>query len=220
MTVAEICESIRSGANDRVKQALTESPGLANAKVEQGVSLLTYACYCRNTEAVNLIKQKKGGLDVFESACVGDLSSLRLHLDRQPETLNVHSADGFSLLGYTCFFGHSALAQFLVERGANVNQASNNAFKVAPLHSSCAVSDYATTDMLLRYGANPNVQQQAGYTPLHEAAQNGKTELAKLLIDHGADVNALTESGQTPVALADEKGHAETAAMLRQRGGR
>jgi len=219
-TISEVCEFIRSGANERLTLALKENPGLAEEKTEQGISILTYACYCRNADAVALIKEKKRSLDIFECACTGDLPALRRHLNNTPASLDAFSPDGFTLLGYSCFFGHAALARFLAEQGANLNLASNNTFKVAPLHSACAISDLATTEMLLKHGANPNMQQQAGYTPLHEAAQNGQQQLAQLLIDHGADVNALTDDKRSPYALAKEKGHVETAALIRKHGGK
>ncbi len=218
--ISELCENIRTGKNDKLEMLLNENPALAHEKTDQGISLLTYACYCRNVRAVEILREKRGGLDPFEAACVGDVSVLKSHLNGHPDILNSYAADGFTMLGLSCFFGHPEAAEFLIQKGADVNLASNNSFRVAPLHSACAISNIPLTQLLLKHGASPRAKQQAGVTPLHEAAHNGKTDLAQLLIDHGADVNAKTDAGQTPLAMAEEKQFAETAEFLRNHGGK
>src|SRR5881397_3325720 len=77
-------------------------------------------------------------LDVFEAAAVGRADRLRELLDDDPELANAWAEDGFQPLGLASFFGHLEAARLLVERGADVNSASRNDFKVAPLHSAVA----------------------------------------------------------------------------------
>ncbi|HTP12208.1 MAG TPA: ankyrin repeat domain-containing protein [Bacteroidota bacterium] len=216
--VSELCEIIRSGKNDRLESLFMETPGLADAKTDQGISILTFACYCRNTGAVGIIRQHKKNLDCFEAASAGDFRTLESYLSTHPSSINSYSVDGFTLLGLSCFFGHREIAEFLVHQGADVNLASNNTFHVAPLHSACAISDFAIAELLLNNGADPNATQQAGVTPLHEAAHHGRTDLAQLLLNYKANVNARTEIGQTPLAMAKEGGFAETALFLQKNG--
>ena len=56
--------------------------------------------------------------------------------------------------------------------------------------------------MLLREGANPDAQQQGGFTALHAAAQHNNAEMAKALLDAGADVSLRTEDGKTAAEMA------------------
>jgi ankyrin repeat protein len=218
-TTVELCEMIRSGRNDDLEHAIQETPSLAGAMTDQGISVLMYAVYCRNDGAVQLLRRRKSDLDVFEAASVGDLAALRLHVLQHPDLLGTFSQDGFTLLGLACFFNHEEVARYLTENGADVNTPSSNSFKVTPLHSACAVSSFTIAEMLLSHGADPNVRQQAGFTPLHEAAQNGKSELVRLLVAFGADVNAKLDDGRTPVQLATEKSFDDIAAFLRKHGG-
>lgn len=216
----DIIELIKTGKNDLLEQLLNDNPTLADSQTEQGISLLQFASYCRNTSAVELLKRYKQNLDFFEAASIGDSETIHRFLDTTPDLLNSFSSDGFTALGLASFFGHFTVVNQLLDKGANPNTASNNSFKVAPIHSACAISAVELAELLIKYGANVNAKQMQGVTPLHSAAHNGQTKLTKLLIDHGADLHAKTDSGQTPLHLAMEKNFQETAEVLITHGGR
>lgn len=215
-----ITDLIKTGDNKHLEQKLKENPSLADNKTEYGISLLQYAVYCRNTEAIVLIKKfKKQELDIFEAVSIGDYLTSTPLLIKNPDLLNSYSADGFTLLGLAAYFGHYSLVKLLLEKGANPNIPSNNQFKVAPIHSACSVSNYEITELLINNGVNVNARQVHGYTPLHSTAHNGKVELSKLLIDSGADVNAKADDGKTPLSIALEKGFKEISELIESHGG-
>jgi ankyrin repeat protein len=215
----DIIELIKTGKNDRLEQLLNDNPTLADSQTEQGISLLQFAAYCRNNSAVGILKKYKRALDFFEAASIGDAETINQFLDKTPDHLNSFSVDGFTALGLASFFGHYMVAKQLLDKGANPNTASNNPFKVAPIHSACAISAVDLAELLIKYGANVNAKQMHGVTPLHSAAHNGQTKLVRLLIDHGADINAKTDNGQSPLLLAIEKNCDETAEILIKNGG-
>jgi ankyrin repeat protein len=129
-------------------------------------------------------------LDVFEAAAVGRTERLRELLDDDPSLANAWADDGFQPLGLASFFGHVDAARLLIERGAEVNSASRNDFKVMPLHSAVADKDpetsYELAKLLLEHGADPNARQQDDFTPLMAADQNDDERLRALLVEHGA----------------------------------
>ncbi len=215
----EIIELIKTGKNDLLEQKLNDNPSLADSKTEQGVSLLQFAAYCRNSFAVDLLKKHKQKFDIFEASCIGDAEIVNQLLDKNPEFISLFSSDGFTVLGLASFFGHLSLVKLLLEKGADPNIASNNHLKVAPIHSACAISHIDITELLIRHGADVNAKQIQGITPLHEAAHNGQTKLLKLLIDNGADINAKMDNGQTPLFMANEKNFQETAELIIKQGG-
>lgn len=219
MMMEEIFELIKTGKNSLLEQLLEDNPTLADKKTEQGISLLQFAAYCRNNFAVDILKRHKQNLDIFEAASIGDSETIRQLLDKTPDLLNSFSADGFTALGLASFFGHFTLVKQLLDKGANPNIASNNQFKVAPIHSACAISAIDIAELLIKHGANVNAKQTQGVTPLHSAAHNGQTKLSKLLIDNGADINAKMDNGQTPLFMANEKNFQETAELLIRHGG-
>ena len=129
-------------------------------------------------------------LDVFEAAAVGRSERLRELLDEDPALANAWAEDGFQPLGLASFFGHVDAARLLVERGAEVNSASRNDFKVMPLHSAVATGDpevrYELAKLLLEHGADANARQQDDFTPLMAADQHGDDRLRSLLVEYGA----------------------------------
>jgi ankyrin repeat protein len=217
MTDTEITASIQQGKADILSQALKADPAIAAADAKEGVSLLLFAVYSRNQAAVNLIKQYRTSFSIYEAVCIGELEIAKELLDERPEELYLPSPDGFFLLGYACFFNQLAIARYLiVEKEANVNQPSANAFKVTPLHSACAIASYPLTLLLLDNGADVNARQQGGVTPLHSAAHHGATELVQLLIERGADLRARTDNGETALSFAEKGSFTNTATYIRE----
>jgi uncharacterized protein len=163
-----ITDIIKTGDTNHLKEILTEEPSIADSKTESGISLLLYAVYCRNIEAIDIIKKhKKHDLDIFEATSTGDSKTVKQLLAQNPELLNTFSFDGFTLLGLASYFGHFNLVKLLLEKGADPNIPSNNQFRVAPLHSACSISNNEIAELLLLNGANVNARQLQDYTPLH-----------------------------------------------------
>ncbi|MEK6481224.1 DUF1697 domain-containing protein [Catalinimonas sp. 4WD22] len=214
--VFDIQQLIQKGLNDDLSQLLQEKPSLANEFTPQGISLLQFAAYCRNQEAINLLVAYKESLNLYEAVCIGNNEIVQTHIESDSGIVHQPSPDGFSSLGLACFFGQEAIAAYLISEGADVNQPSENNFKVTPLHSAVAIGNYDLCKLLLEHGADPNARQQQGVTPLHSAAHNGFTSITQLLIDHGADVHAVMESGQTPLMMAEEASFSVTAKLLKE----
>lgn len=216
----EILNAIKASDRDKVNQLINDNPAIADIKTEQGISLLQFAAYCRNKSAIEILKNhKKEELDIFEATSIGDIDTVSTLINKNSELTNSFSADGFTPLGLASFFGHIDIVKLLLANDADPNIPANNQFKVAPIHSACAISNYEIASLLIKNGANVNAKQMQGVTPLHTAAHNGQNELAKLLIESGADINAKMDNGHTPLFMADEKGFKETAELIKQSGG-
>jgi len=154
------------------------------------MSELLQAVYRGDQARVDELLSGDPELDVFEASAVGRVDQLQELLDGDPSLANAWAEDGFQPLGLASFFGHVEAARLLVERGADVNSASRNDMKVAPLHSAVAEKDpetrYELATVLLEHGADPNARQQDDFTPLMAADQQGDARLRELLVEHGA----------------------------------
>jgi hypothetical protein len=123
---------------------------------------------------------------------------------------------------------HSALVQAvrsndlsrvrrLLERGANVNAATNND-GWTPLHWAVDWGRRDVVALLLRSGANVDAVDNYGWTPLHVAASDAPRDIVALLLRSGANVNAATNNGRTPLHVAVVEGRRDIVALLLQSG--
>ncbi len=67
-----IIDSIKNHDIDKFSKLLKHTPEIANKSLEQGISLLQFAAYCRNQEALRLITKYKSSFTIFEYAILGN----------------------------------------------------------------------------------------------------------------------------------------------------
>jgi uncharacterized protein len=205
-------DAIRQGDADQVRALLATDPALADSRSPQGATPVLWAVYTRHTELAPLLLAGRPA-DFFEACALGDSARASELVSADPALANQHSGDGFTGLGYACFFAHADLARLLLDAGADVNLAARNALAVAPLHSAVATDIAALVGLLLARGANPNVQEGGGMTPLHTAAGHGNREIIGMLRGAGA-TTIRANDGRTPADIARHYGHADVAAEL------
>ena len=111
--------------------------------------------------------------------------------------------------------GNSAVAKYLIERGADVKRAGPHSGFTA-LHRAAASGDVELIDLLLKKGALINVASTIRRVPLETALMARHTAAAALLIEKGADISG--ERGASAMALAARYGHVKVVSMLIERG--
>ncbi len=211
--IPQLFDAIRKGDAAEVRALLTAEPSLSDARHDSGATPVLWAVYTGHAELAELAS---GGRqpDFFEACALGRRERAAEILARDPKLVHEYSADGFSPLGLAVFFGHVDIARLLVERGADVDQPSRNALRVAPLHSAVASGTLELVELLLSNGARPDCTESADATPLHSAAGHGSREMVDRLLASGADRRRRTKDGKTAADLAREYGHGELAAEL------
>lgn len=216
VTIDVLKSFIETNRNEDLKTQIESTPDIVTLKTEQGISLLQYAAYCRNDKAIEILRIYTPKFNIYEASSLGEIEAIKSLILQKTSIVNEFSPDGFTALGLACFFGHVEVVKLLLLEKANPNLSSANSFKVTPLHSACAISNFEIANLLIRNGADVNARQQQGVTPLHSAAYNGKIELVKLLIQNGADTSAEMENGKTTADIAIEKEHKEIAEYIIQ----
>lgn len=95
-------------------------------------------------------------------------------------------------------YGHKAMVELLLTRGANPNGGYLN-----PLYTAVSHGFSGVAEVLIANKADVNAMgNESSRRPLHAAVSNDKTNLLQSLIEHGADVNAKDASSQTPLSDA------------------
>lgn len=214
MSTIPVFDSVKNGDLDALKALLAADPAQASARNEQGLSLLMFARYQFKMDAVEAILAAGVSLDIFEAAALGKVGRLRALLDVDAAAANSFSPDGMTPLGLACFFGQPEAARLLLSRGADVNAASRNPMKVAPIHAAVAGKNAEVIDLILSSGADVNAKQQQGWTAIHSAAMHGDLALLEKLIARGANKALKNDDGKSPLDLAQEKGHGQIVTRL------
>lgn len=214
MSIEKLEQYITTADLGKLEALLMQSPALATTITSHQVSPLMLSCYYKKPEVTDVLLRYVNQITLFEASAAGKLEVVSHFVETAPNTVDDHASDGFTPLGLACYFGHEAVARYLVSNGADVNRPSNNGFQVYPIHSACAGNYTAIARVLVENGAQVNVKQQAGATPLHTAAQNGNIDLLVLLLEHGALTDVRMEGGKLPADLAREKGFEEIAEIL------
>lgn len=213
----QLFDAVRKGNAEEVAALLDGDAGLLAAR-RSGVSALLFAVYVRHPEIARLFLDRGADLGVFEASATGEIGALARCLDEDPSRANAVADDGFTPLGLAAFFRQRDALRLLLARGAEVNRASQNAQRVAPLHSAVAGGDEGIVADLLARGADVEARQDLGFTPLHNAAAEGNETIIRLLLERGADRSAVSDSGATAEQIARERGHSSAAELLHAGG--
>jgi len=209
--MSELTEAIKAGDAARVTALADANPAVLSS-AEGNTTPLLLAMYHGKPDIARLLVERGAPVSFAEACALGDEALAKQMFVR--DLLDARTADGYPPLGLAIFFGHGALARWLIEQGADVNAAAENPQRVTPAHAAAATCDRETMRMLLERGADPNARQQMDYTPLHGAASRGDIEMAKLLLEYGADREAKASDGMTAGDVARKYGKSEFAGWM------
>ena len=128
--------------------------------------------------------------EIHDAAAAGDLNKVKALLDADPSLLESKDNDGRTPLNKACEKKQAAVANFLIDKGADVK--TTDKFGFTPLHYT---ADFDLIKRLLAKGADVNARSGLGFSPLSRAFGGGNLNLAQVLIDNGADPDTSIWSG-------------------------
>jgi ankyrin repeat protein len=151
---------------------------------------------------------------IHDAARKGDVKKVTALLQSDPKLVGDRDNNGDTPLHVAALHGELAVAQVLLEAGADVNaRNSYGAFTPGDLWSVLGSSNHKDPVALLRVHGVDTQDMKNGYTPLHLAVFSvSHKKMVELLLSKGADVNARAASGATPLFFAilrDQKDDAQ-----------
>ncbi len=105
--------------------------------------------------------------------------------------------------------GHLAIAESLIEKGADVNKPG-----WAPLHYAATKGNLAMMDLLLENDAYIDAESPNKSTPLMMAAMYGTSAAVKALLAAGADPELKNEQGLSAIDFANKVNRKDVAEMI------
>ncbi|RGP64465.1 nacht and ankyrin domain [Fusarium longipes] len=127
--------------------------------------------------------------------------------------------DRSTLLSHAIELGCDDIVRAILDHGIDIDSGeycSNG----SPLFTAVLPLRHHVLEVLLDYGANPEVKNSMGETPLHEASSSylGGTDSVKVLLKHRANVEAKDPAGRTPLMFATRVRNYDEARCLLDHG--
>jgi len=233
MSPAEaILAASRGGDYDRVLALLETDAALATAANMLGSQPIHAAHFGGHERIVELLLARGVDLDFFLVSELGMLDRVRSALESDPALSRAFSTAGSTALHRSCYWGQTAVARLLLERGADPNAVTRDGFlQIAPLGCAVATPDVPNPSdredvvlelvtLLIANGADVNARRRDGLTALHDAAYRCHLRVIETLLAHGADrairgyYGAGPHAGHTAADVAAAEGHAAAAQLL------
>ncbi|XP_058987216.1 protein TANC2-like isoform X3 [Musca domestica] len=165
---------------------------------------------------VNTIEPCSGELALTSAARNGCLNTVEVLLTRGAN-IDLHNKQGFTALGLSVKEGHWAVADKLLQNGADLDEPVTSARKTA-LMIAAEEGHLEILEMLIERGASLETQDHEGFTALSWACLRGRQTAAKILIDKGCNKNHADNNGRTGLDLAAYQGSAHLVQYLMDQG--
>jgi hypothetical protein len=165
-------------------------------------------------ELINAHDSRSGRTLLMNATRQGNKEAF-LELLRRKADPSLRTFDGATALTMAASRGHGHIVSILLSIGMDVNTATADG--TTPLHEACSsatLRNQATVRLLLAAKANPNAQDDEGYTPLAIATGYAQAPIIPDLLAAGADPVIPIYTGQTPILLALKDSQPEVAEAL------
>lgn len=143
----------------------------------------------------------------------GHIDIVKLLLSEVPEMpLQAANYCFSNVLSLAAGRGYLEIASLLIEAGSEVDAITER--QETCLHAAAENGHCRMVELLLQYGANPDLaRRRDGFTPLHLASKGGHVTAVRVLLDVSF-INAADDMGRTPLHIACLEGQDDIVNLL------
>lgn len=193
---------IDRGANPIIKTNQGECPLIKAAADGMILALKAMVRHC-SKEQINVVNNV-GSSALMEACSSLDIDAVKILLDAGAD-VNIKSVQGTNALLIAAARQDHEIVDVLIKKGG-ANPNSVDFYGVPALIAACVdlskrekVSErsnsFKTIKVLLKHGADPNLQAKSGNSPIAEASQFGNKAVVLELLNHGANPNTHCSTG-------------------------
>ncbi|KIW83537.1 hypothetical protein Z517_02782 [Fonsecaea pedrosoi CBS 271.37] len=142
----------------------------------------------------------------------GDLPSVRVLLDNNPQSLTSLDEDGQPPLHVAIQENQTRIVEFLLQRGASVESVGYHGWRA--LHIAASTGNLELVELCLSHGARVDTLTNTKQTALHKAASSHSVAVVRRLLSAGADPAAMNERGMTALHIAAHQNDIAIVRML------
>lgn len=156
---------------------------------------------------------------VFEAAEMGDVATLiRVRDEHGAQDLRQDSEPNqLTTLHVAAASGSREVVDLLLSDAINSDPKAARVNNFTPLHAAAMHGHTAICEVLVRAGAEVNVQTEPQkYAPLHSAAYGGHVDTIRLLLAHGADQYLLNYRSERAIDTARRQNQSAAIAVLEE----
>uniref|UniRef100_A0A8C5QBB0 No mechanoreceptor potential C n=1 Tax=Leptobrachium leishanense TaxID=445787 RepID=A0A8C5QBB0_9ANUR len=180
------------------------------ARTKDGNTLMHIASQCGHPEtALAFLKKgvllhmpnKSGAVCLHAAAKRGHTAVVKALLQKGAY-VDARTKDNYTALHIAAENCKPQVVQTLLGYGAQVQLKGGKA-QETPLHIAARIKDgEKVAEMLLKSGADANVEQENGETAMHIVARHGNLRMLTALIEDGGELTWLSKTGESPLHTA------------------
>jgi len=173
----EECVGSAHGDLDRVRQLVERHPALVNARARWNETPIEAAAQLGRKDIIEYLLSKGAPLDFFTACVLGRRDVVEAELAGDPTRAQARGVHDLPAMYFAAIGGQSEIAELLLARGAEVNDATQAA---APIHGAVMGRSTGMITWLLEHGADPSTQDHEGRTAPELAQALNRPDLASL----------------------------------------
>ncbi|MBI1176603.1 hypothetical protein GC207_04105 [bacterium] len=178
---------------------------------------LYYAWQLPTSSTATILQQNGAEQDVHAMAAAGHLKELVPLLEVHPDWINKVNPSGRALIHSAAFNGQIAVAEWLTNHGAKVEQRTEDYWHWTPLHCAVYAGQTKMFNWLLERGANVLTTDFLHKNLLHEAFLTQHLDAVDKLLSLKVPINAVDGNGSTPLDyLRFSRWHSEADILFRR----